>query len=95
MAVEKTELFSEKVMGGSRTYFFDVKQAKDGAYYLVISESRSKEGGFEHQRVMVFPENVEAFGAALQKAAGFVRSKKGPESGAGKGPSSARARVSN
>ena len=42
--MEKTELFSEKVMGGSRTYFFDVKQAKDGAYYLVISESRSKEG---------------------------------------------------
>ena len=76
MAMEKADLFSEKVPAGSRTYFFDVKRAKDGAQYLVISESRPKEGGFEHQRVMVFPENVGAFGTALQKAAGFIQSKK-------------------
>jgi len=76
MAVERTELFSEKVAAGGRTYFFDVKRAKGGANYLVISESRPKEGGFEYQRVMVFPENVEAFSAALKKAAGFIQSRK-------------------
>ena len=33
-----SEIFSEKVMGGRRTYFFDVKETKDGTKYLVIGE---------------------------------------------------------
>lgn len=77
MAMEKTGLFSEKVAAGSRTYFFDVKRSKDGAHYLVINESRQKDGSFEHQRIMVFAENLEPFGAALHKAAGFIRAQKG------------------
>lgn len=76
MAVERTDLFSEKVAAGGRTYFFDVKRAKGGAHYLVISESRPKDGGFEHQRVMVFPENFPAFSEALKKAAVFIQERR-------------------
>ena len=72
MADEKKELFSERVSGGSRTYFFDVKQAKDGAKYLVISESRPAGGSYDHQRVMVFKESLEAFSAGLEKATAFM-----------------------
>ncbi len=75
MAVERARLFSEKVAAGGRTYFFDVKQTKSGGHYLVISESRPKDGSFEHQRLTIFSDSVAAFGAALQKAAGFIQGK--------------------
>jgi len=62
------ELFTEKVVAGSRTYFLDVKEAKDGTRYLVISESRKTGSKYEHSRVMIFEEHLEAFAKAFQKA---------------------------
>ena len=72
MATERIELFSEKVTAGSRTYFFDVKQSKDGTRYLVISESRPKGSDHEHHRVMVFEENLDAFCTSFEKATAFL-----------------------
>jgi len=57
--------FSTHVRAGSRTYFFDMKQSQDGTRYLVISESRKGDAGYEHHRVMVFDEYLEAFSQAL------------------------------
>jgi hypothetical protein len=51
---KSTELFSESVQSGSRTYYFDVKESSEGVKYFVISESRKRKNGFEHNRVMVF-----------------------------------------
>ena len=72
MADVRNELFSEKVAAGSRTYFFDVKQTKEGANYLVISESRQAGANHEHQRLMVFMENLKSFCAGLEKATAFM-----------------------
>jgi hypothetical protein len=58
---EKKELFTQKVVAGSRTYFFDVKKAKDGTKYLVVSESRQAGSSYDHSRVM-----TEGFQKALQ-----------------------------
>lgn len=72
MADVSNGTFSEKVAAGSRTYFFDVKRTKDGANYLVISESRQTGEKREYQRLMVFMENLKAFSAGLAKAAAFM-----------------------
>ena len=72
MEDEKKELFSEKVSAGSRTYFFDVKQSKDGTRYLVISESRPSGSNYEHHRVMVFEESLDAFCTGFEKAIAFL-----------------------
>lgn len=69
---EKKELFTEKVVAGSRTYFFDVKEAKDGTKYLVISESRQESSHYNHSRVMVFEEHLEAFATGFQKTLQFL-----------------------
>jgi hypothetical protein len=69
---ERKELFTEKVTAGSRTYFFDVKESKDGTKYLVISESQQPSSGREHHRVMVFEENLEVFNEGFQKAVQFL-----------------------
>ncbi len=72
MSEERKELFSQKVAAGSRTYFFDVKQTKDGMHYLVITESRRKDDSYEHEKVMISEENFQACAAALDAAFSFV-----------------------
>jgi len=69
-----SEIFSEKVIGGRRTYFFDVKETKDGTKYLVIGELTQVGDDLERHRVMVFEENLESFRAGLEKAIEFVKS---------------------
>ena len=72
MSTEKKELFSEKIRAGSRTYFFDVKESANGSKYLVISESRKVGESREHNRVMVFEEDIQSFNEGLKKAVDFM-----------------------
>lgn len=75
MSIEETrEIFSHKIIAGRRTYFFDVKQSKEGVKYLVISESQESGSGYMHHRVMVFEEYIEQFTRALEEALRFLRS---------------------
>lgn len=73
MHAEKKELFSEKVRAGSRTYFFDVKESSTGSKYLVISESRKVGESYEHNRIMIFEEDIQSFSEGLKKALGFMQ----------------------
>lgn len=76
------ELFIRMIRAGRRTYFFDVKENRQGGIYLVISERKSsEEGPAEHFRVMVFPEDVQNFMNALGEAVEFVKRGK-PATGA-------------
>ncbi len=68
----RKELFTEKVIAGSRTYFFDVKEGKDRIKYLVISETRPGSSSYEHSRVMVFEEHLESFVEGFRRALQFL-----------------------
>ncbi len=68
------ELFLAKVAAGSRTYFVDVQRAQNGVKYLKISETKHAEGKpHEHNRVMVFEENIVDFIHAVTEAMPFMR----------------------
>ena len=60
---------SKTVKAGSKTYFFDLKEAKDGKPYLLITESRFKGEGEERERmaIVVFPENAKEFSEAVSE----------------------------
>jgi hypothetical protein len=73
MSTEKRVLFSEKVRAGSRTYFFDVKEAATGTKYLVINESKKVGESHEHNRIMIFEEDIPSFSEGLQKVVGFIQ----------------------
>ncbi|MBN2572615.1 MAG: DUF3276 family protein [Ignavibacteriales bacterium] len=62
-------LKSERIKIGSRTFFFDLLEAKDGSKYVKISESRrdEKEDKFKRQSIMVFSEGFEDFKKAFDK----------------------------
>jgi 3-hydroxymyristoyl/3-hydroxydecanoyl-(acyl carrier protein) dehydratase len=64
-------LFSKSVKAGDRTYFIDVKEAKNKAKYLTIAESKPSKNGdkkFSRSSVMVFDSKVAEFQEALVEA---------------------------
>lgn len=76
-----SEIFSEKVVTSRRTYYFDVKETKDGAKYLVIGELTQVGSELERHRVMVFEESLESFMEGLDKAVEFILGSEGGEDG--------------
>jgi hypothetical protein len=76
-----SEIFSEKVVTSRRTYYFDVKETKDGAKYLVIGELTQVGSEVERHRVMVFEESLESFMEGLDKAVEFILNNERGEDG--------------
>ena len=64
-------LFSKTVKAGDRTYFIDVKEAKNKSKYMTITESRrSKEDEqkFSRKSVMIFDSQAEKIKGPLEEA---------------------------
>lgn len=68
------EIFSEKVVTNRRTYYFDVKETREGSKYLVIGELTQVGSEMERHRVMVFEESLDIFMDGLDKAVEFILS---------------------
>jgi len=66
MSDVKEAILSKTVRAGSRTYFFDVKESVKSDKYLIISESKKKNGEFEKHRLMVFEDDFKKFFSALK-----------------------------
>jgi len=58
---------SKIVKAGSKTYFFDIKETKEGKPFLLITESRFKGEGEERERssIIVFQDNAQEFTEAV------------------------------
>jgi len=69
-------LFSKIIKAGDRTYFIDVKEAKNKSKYITIAESRlSREGEkkFTRSSVMVFDKQAAKLREALDEAMGVLQ----------------------
>ena len=60
---------SKTIKAGSKTYFFDIKETREGKPYLVITESRFKGEGEDRERknIIIFQENAEEFSDAVSE----------------------------
>lgn len=65
---DSKEVYSARIRAGRRTYFFDVKEQKEGERFLKISESRQAGNKFEHSRIVIDKEDALAFMNALADA---------------------------
>ena len=72
MSEQRKELFSETITSGNITYTFEIKEAKDGARYLVIGETRSLGPGYGPSRLIVFQENLADFHSGIHGAIQFL-----------------------
>jgi len=64
-------IFSKSVKANDRTYFIDVKEAKNKSKYLTIAESKpSRDGEKKYSRssVMIFDSHVDSIREALDEA---------------------------
>ena len=59
--MEHTELYTQKLNRGTRSYFSDIKPTEQKDFYIKITESKKTNNVFEHHRVMVFDEDIEDF----------------------------------
>jgi len=56
------EIFSNKIMLPNRTYFFNIKENRNGDLYLNIVESKNRDsGGFDRQSVILFADDLQEF----------------------------------
>ena len=67
------ELFSSRFASEGRTYFFNVKQNRNGDVFLSIVESKPSEGeSFDRRSIVVFGEDMEGFLKTFQGALKFM-----------------------
>ncbi|HIW88232.1 MAG TPA: PUR family DNA/RNA-binding protein [Candidatus Onthomorpha intestinigallinarum] len=75
---EREEVFSKAIKAGKRTYFFDVKETRQGERYLTITESKRKfnnEDGtfsYEKHKIFLYKEDYAKFQDALGKIINFI-----------------------
>lgn len=71
------EVFSSRASSEKRTYFFNVKENRNGDLFLNIVESK-KHGSsdFERRSIIVFDEDLEPFMAELRRAVSFMQKEK-------------------
>lgn len=55
------EIWNKRIDCGKRTYFFDIKETKNGKKYLTITETRLKKKIRERDRIMIFEECIREF----------------------------------
>jgi hypothetical protein len=65
-------LFSTKVSAGRRTYFFDVKAAKNAKPFLKITQSEINGEEKKKTYLNIFDSEVENFRKAIEDVAGFM-----------------------
>lgn len=63
-------IYSTKLIAGSKTYFFNVRETKTKDKYLQISETRLQEGGERlRNNIAIFKDHFAEFRKFLDEAA--------------------------
>lgn len=81
----KSEIYSQRVKAGKRTYFFDIKSTKANDYYLTITESKKKlkEDGsgffYEKHKIFLYKEDFNDFIQALASAKNYMKNELVPD----------------
>jgi hypothetical protein len=70
------EVFSGRMGTGKRTYFFNVKENRNGDLFLNMVESKKHgDTDFERHSIIVFQEDLAGFVDEFERAVRFIRSR--------------------
>lgn len=69
------EIFSTQFSNDRRSYFFNVKENRNGDIYMTLVESKKSESGqgYDRHQVVVFEDDFERFTREMNKAIEFVK----------------------
>jgi len=84
------EIYSNSIRAGKRTYFFDVRQTRNGEMFLTITESKKimkEEGNFHYEKhkIFLYKEDFEKFTDGLNEALEFISNANNNEESIDKG----------
>jgi len=80
----REDVFSRAVKAGKRTYFFDVKSARDSELYITVTESKKRFDNalakfvYDKHKIFLYQEDFEKFMHGLQDAFTFIETGKEP-----------------
>ena len=70
----RSEVFSSRATSARRTYFFNVKENRNGDLFLNMVESKkSGEDAFERRSIIVFQEDLDEFLRGFDQAVRFIK----------------------
>ena len=75
-------VYERKVRAGKkRTYFFDIKEARNSGFSLVITESRKRfdDRGYDRTSIYVYQEDINKFTKGLVEAVDFIKTELLPD----------------
>lgn len=81
----KSEIYSQRIKAGKRTYFFDIKSTRANDFYLTITESkkRIKDDGngfyYEKHKIFLYKEDFNKFIQALESAKEYMKNELVPD----------------
>ncbi len=84
------EIYTEKLelTNGKRTYFFNVKENRNGDMFLALVESiRKFDDRYERQQIVIYEEHIELFVDVMNRVFDFMK-KESPYYGAKKSEAS-------
>ncbi|MBX3102385.1 MAG: DUF3276 family protein [Bacteroidetes bacterium] len=78
---EQSEIFSEKIRAGKRTYMLDVRATRGNDYYITITErKRNFNGdGYTKQKIFLYKEDFNKFLRSLQHVMDHVKQELMPD----------------
>ena len=81
MEKKMEEIYSTSVRAGKRTYFFDVRENRNGDYYLTITESKKKvefDGSikYEKHKIYLYGEDFVNFLNGYNNVIDFLKTHK-------------------
>lgn len=80
----RENIFTSSVKAGKRTYYFDVKETKNGERYITVTERKRRyndDGSYkvEKHKIFLYKEDFDKFADALDDVIEFVESGKTPQ----------------
>ena len=73
-ATPHVELYSTKILAGTRTYFLNLKEDRKSNKYLVIKESkRMQDGTFEKHQIIIYQEDFAKLTTGLNEVFSFLQ----------------------
>jgi hypothetical protein len=82
---ENSDIYSNKIRAGKRTYFFDIKSTRSNDYYITITESKRRyhqdgEGfTYEKHKIFLYKEDVMKFIQGLQDTVDHMKTELMPD----------------
>ena len=66
------ELYTNQVNLDNRSYYFNVKENRNGDVFLQIVESKIKDGQDDRRAIVVFEEDMQKFFSGMDDALSFI-----------------------